>query len=385
MPDTITPEKIAQSWTLPWDADWITAVSFVGTTRRVAAGNNLGQILVWDLPEDAKAPLPSPVRRLDGHTNVISRLLSTADGRWLISGSYDRTIRIWDMQAPATGNAVVVLNARTRAEALARKSSGRVPPPVNEVKVDLQTSARALESQRDWITGLSLSKDGKILVSGDDAGDVVVWDASAFKELRRWKVKGWVYALAVAPDGKQVLVSERLPLVFDSGRHAGLKLWDANTGQMSLDLGGLFPKKEQLSAAAFSLDGKSLAVGRGGETDGMNGKVFLIPLTPPVTPGAPPGGRGQGEGGKLIREMASAHQYGVTDIVFHPDGKHVLSSGRDTVVRVHDSATGKQVKELGKPRGGQFKDWIHAVAVSADGRWLAAADMVGQVQIWTLG
>lgn len=369
MPDTINPEKIAQAWTLAWDADWITAVSFVGATRRVAAGNNLGQILIWDLPEDAKAPLPTPVRRLDGHTNVISRLLSTADGRWLISASYDRTIRFWDMQAPATGNAVVVLNARTRAEALARKSSGRVPPPVNEVKVDLQTSARALESQRDWITGLSLSKDGKILVSGDDAGDVVVWDASAFKELRRWKVKGWVYALAVSPDAKQVLVSERLPLVFDSGRHAGLKLWDANTGQLSLDLGGLFPKKEQLSAAAFSLDGKSLAVGRGGETDGMNGKVFLIDAAT----------------GKLRREMASAHQYGVTDIVFHPDGKHVLSSGRDTVVRIHDIATGKQVKELGKPRGGQFKDWIHAVAVSASGRWLAAADMVGQVQIWTLG
>jgi hypothetical protein len=47
-------------------------------------------------------------------------------------------------------------------------------------------------------------------------------------------------------------------------------------------------------------------------------------------------------------------------------------------------ADGKLVKELGQPRGGQFKDWIHAVAASPDGRRLAAADMAGQVQVWAL-
>ncbi len=70
--------------------------------------------------------------------------------------------------------------------------------------------------------------------------------------------------------------------------------------------------------------------------------------------------------------------------MFSPDSKHVLSSGRDTVVRVWNVADGKLVKEMGTPRGGQFKDWIHAVAVSPDARWLAAADMAGQVQMWSL-
>jgi hypothetical protein len=37
----------------------------------------------------------------------------------------------------------------------------------------------------------------------------------------------------------------------------------------------------------------------------------------------------------------------------------------------------------GKLRGGQFKDWIHAVSFSADGRWLAAADMAGGISVWT--
>lgn len=46
------------------------------------------------------------------------------------------------------------------------------------------------------------------------------------------------------------------------------------------------------------------------------------------------------------------------------------------------SADGKQVAELGKSRGGQFKDVLHSVSLSPDQRWVAAADMAGIVHIW---
>jgi WD40 repeat protein len=207
------------------------------------------------------------------------------------------------------------------------------------------------------------------LLSGDDKGEVIVWDRPAAKEVRRWKVKGWVYALAVSPDGKSAVASERLPLVFDSGRHAGLRMWDVDKGQPTHDLG---KEKEfakvMFAAAAFSPDGKWLAVGRGGEVDGPNGKISLLDAA----------------SGKKVRELTPGHLYGATDIAFHPDGKHLFSSGRDTTVRAWRIEDGKLVKELGKARGGQFKDWIHAVSVSADGRWLAAGDMAGQVHIWAL-
>jgi WD40 repeat protein len=358
-------DKATLAWTLQWDPDWITAVTFIGATRRLAAANNLGQILLWDLPAKITDPVPLPVRRLDGHTNVISRLLSTHDGKSLISASYDHTIRYWDMQAPATGSDKVILNATTRAD-LIRRSSSKVPAEVS-AKVETQSSAQTLQGHREWVLGLGMSADARVLVSGDDAGQVVVWDRPAGKEVRRWQVKGWVYALALAADAQQLLVSERIPLVFDSGRHAGVKLWNPSKGELRLDLSTTF-KDQHISAAAFSPDGKLLALGRGGEVDGQNGKVtFVDPAT-----------------GKKLRELTPGHEYGVTDLAFHPDGKHLASSGRDTMVRIWQAADGKLVKELGKPRGGQFKDWIHAVAFSADGRWLAAADMAGQVQVWAL-
>src|SRR5262249_47837149 len=182
-------------------------------------------------------PAPPPVRRLDGHANAITRLLATPDGRWLISASYDHTIRCWDMEAASADSTTVVLNARAREEAASRKSGGKVPAGV-EAKVEVQQEARVLEGHQDWVQGLALTPDGKVLVSGDDGGVVIVWDRPAGKEVRRWRIKGWAYALAVSPDAKRVVVSERVPLVFDSGRHAGVRLWDAATGQAERHLAG---------------------------------------------------------------------------------------------------------------------------------------------------
>src|SRR5262249_15370348 len=161
--------------------------------------------------------------------------------------------------------------------AAAKKAGGKAPPAAPGVKVELQEAQQTLDAHRDWVLGLALSRDGKLLVSGDDAGLVIVWDVAERKELRRWQLKGWAYALALSPDGKQALISERVPLVFDSGRLTAARVWDVTTGRVERDLAASMPKeaKEYISSAAFSPDGKLLALGQGGETSD-NGKIRLL-------------------------------------------------------------------------------------------------------------
>jgi WD40 repeat protein len=350
------------AWTLPWDADWVTAVSFIGSGR-VAAGNKLGDILIWDLPDTVSARAPSPVCRLAGHGNEITRLLTTPDRKTLISASNDRTIKYWNAQSKEGESGSVVLNARASEEAEVKKK--KVPMPV-QAQVFVQKPSRDLTGHADWVLGLSLTPDGKTLISGDDKGQVIVWDCPAAKEVRRWKIKGWVWGMAISPDGQTALIAERIPLVFDSGSRSGLKLWNVPTGTMKADLGK--QNRDRMAAAAYSPDGKWLAACRGGEANGLSGKVTLFD---PAT-------------GKTLRETSPGHLDGATDLAFHPDGKHIFSAGRDTLVKIWRLEDGKLVRDLGKSRGGQFKDWICAISISPDGKWLAAADMAGAVQIWAL-
>ena len=70
-------------------------------------------------------------------------------------------------------------------------------------------------------------------------------------------------------------------------------------------------------------------------------------------------------------------------LAFHPDGKHLFSSGRDQLVKIWQLEDGKLVREFGKFVDRGF--WITSLSISPDGRLLAAADdSTRQVLIYSL-
>lgn len=391
----LNPTKAKLLYQLTFEGSWPTSVAFLGSGRRLAAANQLGQIFTWNLPEtppewkadpkkERQAPNIAPVRRLDGHQNEISHLIATPDGKHLISASFDRTIRLWPVDALPSGKAEVVLDEDSRKRE-ARRLGKKEPTPAPGVTVETQTDCHILEGHRDWVYALGLSADGKRLVSGDAQSQVIVWDLAGRKPVAKWSGHpwNWIVAASLSPDGQIALVSEYrykrddfdIPI-------PGLKLWNANDGKEKLDLLKVqFPKlnpsersygssqvwrkfiSNGLITTAYSPDGKLVAVGQGGETE--TGKVHLLDTAT----------------GKLIREV-SGHLNGVTNVIFSGDGKYLISVGRDTCARICQVADGKEVAVVGTPRGGQFKDWLSAVALSPDQRTLAAADIAGLVQVW---
>jgi len=390
-----TPAKPKLRYQLTFESTWPTSVAFLGSGRRLAAGNQLGQIYVWDLPEkppeykaeskgDRQAPNVWPGRRLDGHSNEISRLIISPDGKFLASSSFDRSVRLWPTNAPAAGKVEVVLDEDFRKRE-ARRTDKKEPAKAPGVSVETQTACEVLDGHKDWIYALGISGDGKRIISGDAAAQVIVWDMATRKSVGTWAGHpwNWIIAAALSPDGKAALVSENRYKRDDFDVPSpGLKLIDVATGKETLDFLKIqFPKFSPLErgygpsqtwrkfvgngliTAAISPDGKLVAVGQGGETD--TGKVHLLDITT----------------GKLVRDIAS-HMYGITDLVFTSDSKYVISTGRDTCVRICQVTDGKEVAVLGAPRGGQFKDWFSAVALSADERWVAAADIAGLVHVW---
>jgi len=396
----------SQKWHLSFETEWPTSVVFLGSSRRIAAGNRLGQIFVWDMPENSpklspdgqknekKADIPpniDPIRQLVGHTNGITQLRVTPDGKTLISASLDHTIRLWDVDAPATGKAELILDQKSR-DKRSRYGSQEEKDKIRNapaVQVEIVGSSHTLQGHDGWVFALDISEDGKRLLSGDDECLSVVWDLASRKQVSSWHGydRVWVRSAALSPDGKTAFTCEYADRrsSFDAPA-AQARLWHADDGTLKLDLMKIWTPdvkdkdrkdtygyrqkwskllKRGLVCAEFSPDGKLLAVGQGGETD--TGKVHLVDV----------------ESGKILRTV-SGHRYGVCDVKFSSDGKYVLSSGRDTTVRICQVSDGKEVAALGKERGGQFKDWIHAIAISPDQKTVAAADIAGMVHVWQL-
>ncbi|MDX1947711.1 MAG: hypothetical protein SFU86_20105 [Pirellulaceae bacterium] len=383
-------------WQLTCEGAWPSAVAFLGSGRRIAAANQEGQMYVWDLPEappafepakgsDRQAPDQAPVRRLDGHTNGVTRLVATTDGKQLVSASLDHTVRVWLPEGPAAGTADAVLDLEQRQKAAKRDKKPELLTAPG-VTVETLTAAHVLEGHTDWVLALGLSADQQRLISGDVRSQVIVWDLAGRKELSRWSglPHNWIQAAALAPDGQTAVVSEYRYKRDDFDCPApALRVYDA-AGQVKLDiLKTMFPKYNPeatsydskqiwskfisagLLAADISPDGKLVALAQGGETD--TGKVHVVEI----------------ETGKLLRDV-SGHMSGATDVKFSADGKLLLSTGRDTTLRICQVEDGMEVAALNSPRGGQFKDWLSSLAISPDQKTVAATDIAGRILIWSL-
>ncbi|MCA9249328.1 MAG: hypothetical protein KDA42_19535 [Planctomycetales bacterium] len=387
---------------LTFEGAWPSAVAFVDE-QRVAAGNRDGQMYVWDLTSEPvelteeqqknnelkeRAANVHPMRSLDGHANGITHLLAADGGETLISSSLDHSIGIWKTSAAAAGQGEVVLDIAQRRQRIKRDGSNEEEVLSQPgIAIETQSPAHTLAGHNDWIQACAMSGDGRYLLSGDDAGTAILWDLPARREIRRWqahKMNG-VVSTALSPDGGRALLSEYRSNRGDFDRPpAQVQVVSTATGELLIDLLAVqFPDVEKRDnsyeygtkwskwvgrgfvTSAFSPDGKLLALGMGGEIG--DAQVHLV----------------DAETGKQVRTV-SKHQYGVCDLAFTADGSQLLTSGRDTTLKVIQVSDGKELATLGKPRGGQFKDWLAAIALSPSGNRIAAADIAGMIHVWSV-
>ena len=90
----------------------------------------------------------------------------------------------------------------------------------------------------------------------------------------------------------------------------------------------------------------------------------LTPVTtkPPQVSTTPP----------ILQVDPGGHKAVIRDVTFTPDGRYLVSAADDKLIRVWDLETGKTVRTLRGQIGAGNEGKIYAMALSPDGRWLAA-------------
>jgi hypothetical protein len=202
---------------------------------------------------------------------------------------------------------------------------------------------------------VSLSPDGRTLVTASADRTARVWDAASRKRLHTLLGhQDEVLTAGFSPDGR---------VIFTGSRDRTARLWDAATGQPLAVLPG---HPRGVYRVRFSPDGRSLLTVSGLSLFGMpaEGRLWETATGRPL-------GEPFHHGGTLV------------EAVFSADGRAVLTWGKDRAVRRWDAATGRPLGVLLTLP--DAADWRTSVTFSPDGRLLLAGGRDGSAALWDLG
>jgi WD40 repeat protein len=215
------------------------AINPAGTQLATACAD--GMVRIWDLAKGQQ------LKQIEAHTKPIPSpvycVTWTSDGKQVISGSLDQSLKLWDAGSGAL---------------------------VREFKAFKTKDFE--KGHRDGVFCVALSADGKLVASGSSDRTIKIWnvaDGTVLRECINLRLRpaakaalpspashpGYVYSICFTPDTRRLVSAGNAP------RHHGyLALWNVADG--SLIHGAAYPLGP-IYAVAVSPDGKRLALGCG--------------------------------------------------------------------------------------------------------------------------
>jgi WD40 repeat protein len=362
--------------------------------RQLRSFNGI-KLLKKFVPEETYNPLPACQAVLEGHTGNVSSLVLSWDGRRVVSGSSDSTLRIWDVQ---TGECLKVLKGHKETEisgilALILSADGRIlvsasddstiriwdvetgeclqilelPEPVYILQLstdarfivsgggyddatiiwDVETGKclRVLTGHTDAVNSLVLSADGRRVVSASDDGTLRVWDVLSGQCLK--VLEGHtapVCCIALSADGQRVV---------SGSEDSTLRVWDLQSGECQAVLEG---HAGNVSSLVLSWDGHRVVSGSSDSTL----RIWDMATN------------------KCLMTIKGNDEFGGPIILF-VDGRHLLTS-HDNSIKIFELETGQYVKDFGRHLG-----YITSFVLSADGRIvISGSTRDSSVLIWDL-
>lgn len=332
--------------------DAVLALALSPDGKFLVTGGRDHTVREWDVTSGKQ------IRSFQGHMKEVVTVAVRPDGRQVASGSAEGAIRLWDLSASDEHKALADATDSLWAIAVSPDSK-RVAAAGADKAVRVYDAASGkleveLAGHTSPVTSLAFFPDGRLASAGGDRV-VKVWDVADKKtEKELTGHESAILALAVSGDGK---------LVVSGAADKTVRGWDADAGKQGWSWGG----RSAVCGVAVRKGGRHVAVGT---ADG--GLVVLD-----ISAGSPK---------ELFSQ--SAHVAGVASVAYSPDGGRVATVGGDGAVRVWTVGESGGLLPLarfeGTPKPGSSTGFspLSAVAFSPDGRMLASVGADAVVRIW---
>jgi WD40 repeat protein/transcriptional regulator with XRE-family HTH domain len=391
-------------WTSAVDVAW--AVAMGGNGKWWASGGIQGQVRVWEGVHPHALHL-----NFQAHTDFVYALAFSRDGRFLASGSQDGTIKLWDLEACSHGasprDALLWTARQSFPLSLAFSpdglllASGELHATIRIFDPQSGRNLQTLTPPSD-VWAITWSPDGSLLASGGKDGEIRLWERQKRTDLAFTPYlsmqTNWVSVLSFSPDGRM--------LVSTSWGDQTVKLWEVGCRDEASPHPGVGPRgqllhtlpgyADQSRGIAWSPDGRTLAysnpdkgirlwdVEEGryrGVLRGHNTDIYGVAFTPDGTRLF----SGSSDGTLRVwdlsdyRCMRVIQGYGVYlyDLAWSPDGTHLISGDTNGQVTIWDLSSAMPSKVL------YSHTWIvEAVGWSPDGQYFASCGLDGLLCLW---
>lgn len=313
---------------------------------RPAIALTASAFMIVTLAAEDKAP---PKLVLKGHSEAIYSTAFNKDGTLAVTGSFDKSIRLWD---PATGKQLREFSGPNGHQSLVLSvafnpkgdqiASGGSDNTARVWDVPMSTPVRDL-AHTAGVTAVTLSPDGKTLAAAAKDGSVKLWATADGKPIATLTGhSGGATGVAFSGNG-QILAT--------SGADGSLRFWNPVDGKPMSVIGA---HASAINGVAISpSNNQAYSIGE----DGLL-KFWQLPVAAP--------------------KPLPAHADAVTSLFVSADGNSVLTGGADKAVKLSNSANGQLTREFTGSTAG-----VTAVTLWPNGTAVAAGTADGQVFLWT--
>ncbi len=326
--------------------DLIQSVRFTPDARRLAAGS-FGFVSLWD------CPTVTPRTTFAGSPEPIRAMVATRDGKTLITGGPEKSLRFWNT---ADGKILRTVNVPAGTASLALSADDSLVAAVGSddvvrlVQVADGKETRALKAPGATFTSAHFLPGGKSVVTLGSDGTARIWDlASRPGE----PVAARTISVGSGKPIGAMLVLKDGTLLAAAG-DAKARLVDRADGKEIRS----FPLAPgPVLALDLSPDGKSLLVG----SEDRSARLYDL------------------HSGRLTATFGP--QRGpVRSVAFSPKGDRVVSAA-DGQLKVWDVATGRGVVSFGYPaaKSGDAAPAVQSSLLLGDGRLVAAAEKTARM------
>lgn len=240
-------EQLKLKGTLRGHGNWITQIATTpAVPDMILSASRDKTVTVWSLTRD-DANYGVAKRSLTGHNHFVSDVVISSDGQFALSGSWDSTLRLWDLNTGVTtrrfvGHTKDVLSVAFSADnrqivSGSRDHTIKLWNTLGVCKYTIQDDCHT-----DWVSCVRFSPNSQnpVIVSCGWDKLVKVWNLTNCKlKTNHFGHNGFLNCVTVSPDGS---------LCASGGKDGNAMLWDLNEGKHLYTL----PGGEVINALVFS-------------------------------------------------------------------------------------------------------------------------------------